>query len=442
MKYLDDKADTFPDGLKGTPFEIVYKALRKVASDVWAVDPTVYRAGMGWGWSALQTPEDLEKFREILINALISAFAPLVKDNQTNAELVEYLRQWREYTPTFPRLQALYALFGVTADIQPISDPESQSVMPVTDTIHAFYVRITPTDMARLLTLSEAYKIAVGASPLGSRPYVYYALESDIETSASPVPVDEASTVFVVNDELASDPPEPPVSAITGYFNPGQGNDQMPAQYSWGPGGDNYEGIYPLNSDQGVRYDPLKVYTVKSVFYVDGTEITDEDTLNRSVQLMNSPFVPGWLVIRTKLNNRILGKPCGCTYFEDNPDNPYIEILFNLTYTGDPQTFGSNDYWASNIRNNNDLQTLQDFGVNILNSSGSNPDRVSSSNSNFTFVPIGLYGASGEDLGADMSNFYCAQGPSGDWASCICIWSRNAYSTGVYTWKCRITKNS
>lgn len=441
MIYLDDKADTFPDGLKGTPFEIVYKALRKVASDVWAVDPTVYRAGMGWGWSALQTPEDLARFREILINALISAFAPLVKDNQTNAELVEYLRQWREYTPTFPRLQALYALFGVTADIQPISDPESQSVMPVTDTIHAFYVRITPTDMARLLTLSEAYKIAVGASPLGSRPYVYYALESDIDTTASPVPVDEASTVFIVNDELASDPPEPPVSAITGYFNAGQGNDQMSVPYSWGPGGDNYEGIYPLDSDQGVRYDPLKVYTVKSVFYADGRQVTDEWTLNRSVQLMNSPFVSGWLVIRTRTNNQILGNPCGCTYEEEeNPD--YIEILFNLTYTGDPQTFGTNDYWASNIRNNNDLQTLQDFGVNILNSSGSNPDRVSSSNSNFTFIPIGLYGASGEDLGADMSNFYCAQGPSGDWASCICIRSRNAYSTGVYTWKCRITKNS
>lgn len=436
MKYLDDKADTFPDGLKGTPFEIVYKALRKVAADVWAVDPTVYRAGMGWGWSALQTPEDLEKFREILINALISAFAPLVKDNQTNAELVEYLRQWREYTPTFPRLQALYALFGVTADIQPISDPESQSVMPVTDTIHAFYVRITPTDMARLLTLSEAYKIAVGASPLGSRPYVYYALESDIETSASPVPVDEASTVVVVNDELASDPPEPPVSAITGYFNPGQGNDQMSVPYSWGPGGDNYEGIYPLNSDQGVRYDSSKTYTVKSVFYVDGTEITDEDTLNRSVQLINSPFVSGWLVIRTRTGNQILGQPCGCRYIEENS---YIEILFNLTNTGDPNTFGSNDYWASNIRNNNDLQTLQDFGVNIVSSS---PNRVSSSNSNFTFTPIGLYGASGEDLGADMSNFYCDAGPNGDWASYMCIWSINAYSTGVYKWKCRITKNS
>lgn len=257
---------------------------------------------------------------------------------------------------------------------------------------------------------------------------------------------DVMALISFENDVICENvqPPEPPVSAITGYFNPGQGNDQMSVPYSWGPGGDNYEGIYPLNSDQGVRYDASKTYTVKSVFYVDGTEVTDEDTLNRSVQLKNSPFVPGWLVIRTKLNNHILGNPCGCTYEEEeeeeNPD--YIEMLFNLTYTGDPQTFGTNDYWASNIRNNNDLQTLQDFGVNILNSSGSNPDRVSSSNSNFTFTPIGLYGASGEDLGADMSNFYCGAGPSGDWASCICIWSRNAYSTGVYTWKCRITKNS
>lgn len=322
MIYLDDKADTFPDGLKGTPFEIVYKALRKVASDVWAVDPTVYRAGMGWGWSALQTPEDLEKFRKILINALISTFAPLVKDSQTNAELVEYLRQWREYTPTFPRLQALYALFGVTADIQPISDPESQSVMPVTDTIHAFYVRVTPVDMARLLTLSEAYKIAVGASPLGSRPYVYYALRSDIDTSAAPVPVDEASTIFVVNDEVASDPPLPSYS--TAYFNPGQGNDQMPTDTSWGSGGGQIELLYYLNSSQRVPYDSSKAYAVRSVFYVDGTEVTDADlepfTVGQYVKISDLNYMgqhTGTLILRTLINNPIGGKPCGCTYTEE-----------------------------------------------------------------------------------------------------------------------------
>lgn len=229
-----------------------------------------------------------------------------------------------------------------------------------------------------------------------------------------------------------------PVQYETGYFNAGQGNAQMSVPYSWGPGGDNYEGIYPLDSDQGVRYDPLKVYTVKSVFYADGREITDEDTLNRSVQLMNSPFVSGGLVIRTRTNNVILGKPCGCTYEEEENPN-YIEILFNLTGDGDPNTFGFNDYWGSNIISNTDLQTLEDFGVSI--DSSSSPNRVSSSNSNFTFTPIGLYGASGEDLGADMSNFYCVQG-RGSLGACMCIWSINDYSTYVYKWKCRITKNS
>ena len=120
-----------------------------------------------------------------------------------------------------------------------------------------------------------------------------------------------------IPDDPPPTPPTPPVETITGYFNPGQGNDQMSVQYSWGPSGDNYEGIYPLDSDQGVRYDPLKVYTVKSVFYADGTEITDEYTLNKSVQLMNSPFVSGWLVIRTKTGNQILGQPCGCRYTEE-----------------------------------------------------------------------------------------------------------------------------
>ena len=120
-----------------------------------------------------------------------------------------------------------------------------------------------------------------------------------------------------IPDDPPPTPPTPPVETITGYFNPGQGNAQMSVPYSWGPSGDNYEGIYPLDSDQGVPYDSSKTYIVKSVFYADGTEVTDENTLNRSVQLINSPFVSGWLLIRTKLNNKILGNPCGCTYTEE-----------------------------------------------------------------------------------------------------------------------------
>lgn len=208
MILLDNKADTFPCGLIGTPFEAVYKALRTVAADVWAVDPTVYRAGMAWGWYALHRPEKLVGFLDVVAAALVSAFAPLVKDTQTDAELVEYLRQWRDYTPTFGRLQALYALFGATVDIQPITDPESQAVLPVADTRLAFYVRITEVDFSRPLSLDDAREIALRATPLGSRPYVYYAIESRTQIHVAAIP--QAPEVFVENWEIAT-PAAPPV---------------------------------------------------------------------------------------------------------------------------------------------------------------------------------------------------------------------------------------
>lgn len=189
MILLDEHADTFPVGLAGTPFEEVYRALRTVAAMAWSVDPIAYRAGMAWGWYALHAPSALFGFREVVTAALISAVAPMVKASQTDAELVEYLRQWRSYTPTFPKLQALYALFGAVVDIQPISDPESQSVLPVDDTRLAFYVRIESVDFSRPLTLSEAREIAVRATPLGSRPYPYYALETRMSCTVSPAPV-------------------------------------------------------------------------------------------------------------------------------------------------------------------------------------------------------------------------------------------------------------
>ena len=248
--------------------------------------------------------------------------------------------------------------------------------------------------------------------------------------------------LFRVPDDSMRFIEEPP-NYNTAYFNPGQGNDTMSVPNAWSSSGGTIEVLYPLDSSTEIPYDSTKTYTVKTVFYADGTEVTDADlapfTVSQYITLSDLNYMGqhvGILILRAGINNPILGNPCGCTYFEENP---YIEILFNLTNTGDPNTFGSNDYWASNIRNNNDLQTLQDFGVNIVSGS---PNRVSSSNSNFTFTPIGLYGASGEDLGADMNNFYCDAGPNGDWASYMCIWNINAYSTGVYKWKCRITKNS
>lgn len=207
MIVLDRNADTFPVGLTGTPFEGVYRALRIVAATVWDVDPLVYRAGMAWGWYALHDPAALTGFRDVVTAALISATAPMVKDTQTDAELVEYLRQWRSYTPTFPKLQAIYALFGAVVDIQPISDPESQAVLPVDDTRLAFYIRIESVDFSRPLSLAEAREIAVRATPLGSRPYPYYALETRIPCTVSPAPV--GIYIRLENWETAR-PPVPP----------------------------------------------------------------------------------------------------------------------------------------------------------------------------------------------------------------------------------------
>lgn len=215
MIYLDGKADTCPDGLQGTPFWEVYNALRQVAATgAWPVDPGAYRAGMAWGWYALHKPEYLTNFREVVQTALISACAPMIKPTQTDAELVEYLRQWREYRPTFPRLQSLYSLFGAAVDIQSISDPESQAVLPVDDTRLAFYLRIESVDPERPLSLSDAITIAVRATPIGSRPYAYYVQESRVTVLVALAP--SGVTVWVENDTVASGPPAP--AYLTAYF--------------------------------------------------------------------------------------------------------------------------------------------------------------------------------------------------------------------------------
>lgn len=212
MIYLDDHADTLPVGLHGTPFEQVYRAVRSVAAQVWATDPEIYRAGMAWGWYATHKPDALAAFRDVVVSALISAQAPMIEATQTNAELVEYLRQWREYRPTFPQLQSLYLLFGAVVDIQPISDPESQAVLPVDNTRLAFYLRVESVDPERPLSLSDAITIAERATPMGSRPYAYYVQESRVTVPVALVP--SGVTLWVENDTVASDPPPLPIYGI------------------------------------------------------------------------------------------------------------------------------------------------------------------------------------------------------------------------------------
>lgn len=106
------------------------------------------------------------------------------------------------------------------------------------------------------------------------------------------------------------------------------------------------------------------------------------------------------------------------------------------------KTFAANDYWNSRVIDSTDEQILRDFGVSLVNISG-DPIiyGIDSSNSDFSFAPLGLYsGLRTNDLNADMSNFYVANG-DGTWSNRKCIWSISAYSTPALTWKCHITKN-
>lgn len=211
FKPLDGSADVLPVGLQSTPFGEVWQALQSVAADVWDVDPSVYRAGMAWLWYAVNHPDDLasDSLRALLVAALISEQAPMVKDWQTNAELVEYLRIWRTYSPTYAKLEAIFATFGARVEVRPISDAESQGVVPVADRRLAFYLRVENFDAARPLTLDEVYQIAVRATPLGSRPVPYYALISRTDTRVGP------ASAGVVRALWASEPAEPaPMSFV------------------------------------------------------------------------------------------------------------------------------------------------------------------------------------------------------------------------------------
>ena len=218
-KLLDAAADVLPVGLQPTPFGEVWHALQQVAAQVWDVDPSVYRAGIAWMWYALRNPEALasDGLRPLLVAALISEQAPLVKDTQTVAELAEYLRLWRDYTPTYPKLEALYSVFAARVEVRPISDAESQSVVPVADRRLAFYLRVEEFDAVRPLTLDEVYQIAVRATPLGSRPVPYYALVGRSDVFAGPASAGLVRALWASEPAEPVTPPPPSYTEITLY---------------------------------------------------------------------------------------------------------------------------------------------------------------------------------------------------------------------------------
>lgn len=400
---IDERADTFPVGLQGTPFEEVYKALRAVAASVWAVDPTVYRAGMAWGWYALNAPDKLAAFRDVVVAALISAFAPMIKDNQTDAELVEYLRLWRAYKPTFGALGELFSVFGASVEVLPISDEESQSVVPVSDTRLAFYLRITGIDFSRPLSLSEAVEIARRATPLGARPFAYYAIPSRITVPCGPAP--EPAFVFVENNVVAELP-----SMQYLVVDETTGNIIYGGQFAL-----EYVHIAPaIQEEPSPAYGEIRpsIQEVPEMVYGAGE------------------FVP------------------------PQPEPDYLDVFFyfsqnNYGSTDNGVTFGQNDYWASLVIDSVDRDTLRGFGVTldpVDTAYGVHYVVSRTSLNDFAFTPIGLYsGVRTGERDVDMSNFYCgiyASADPGTTYGGVCIWSRNAYNLVCKTWKCRIARNS
>lgn len=107
-------------------------------------------------------------------------------------------------------------------------------------------------------------------------------------------------------------------TVYTGYFNSGNGNAQKSVANAWTSSGDQYAGVYQLNSDTAYQFNASATYTILSVFYTDGTTVTNETlapySISGSLTMINNPWVPGVLTVRTKVNNKITGYPCGCTF--------------------------------------------------------------------------------------------------------------------------------
>lgn len=184
MIQLSYAADVLPSALAETPFGAVYRALAAVATTVWDPAQDGYRAGMAWGWYAVHATSALAGARDVTTAALVSAGAPLIKASQTGEELAGYLRAWRAYRPTYTRLAGLYEFSGAAATVRPISDPEYSAIYPVTNTRLAYYLVIS--DLGQL-SVEEVYRLAVNASPLGSRPVVVLSSEGLIDTACDAV---------------------------------------------------------------------------------------------------------------------------------------------------------------------------------------------------------------------------------------------------------------
>lgn len=98
----------------------------------------------------------------------------------------------------------------------------------------------------------------------------------------------------------------------------------MSVTNSWSTSGDQYEVLYPLNSSSKIPYDSTKTYTVKSILFADGREVTDADvspyTVGQYIKISDLNYASqhmGFLMLKTRNGNRVTGTPSGCRYTEE-----------------------------------------------------------------------------------------------------------------------------
>lgn len=115
-----------------------------------------------------------------------------------------------------------------------------------------------------------------------------------------------------------------------------------------------------------------------------------------------------------------------------------LELVVWVSDSSEPQLFGANDYWYSRIGSEADVQALIDFGGEVITDGQYKYIKVLST---LFYDLVNMYGGANAPIpSADLSNFWLAKG-SNNHSGSLYIRSRNAYSTGIKTWKVRITEN-
>jgi hypothetical protein len=377
MIQLNYAADVLPSALVETPFGAVYRALAAVATTVWDPAQDGYRAGMAWGWYAVHATSELAGARDVTTAALVSAGAPLIKASQTGEELAGYLRAWRVYQPTYTQLAGLYEFFSAAATVRPISDPEYSAIYPVTSTRLAFYLVIS--DLGQL-SVEEAHKLAVNASPLGSRPVVVLSSEGLIDTACDAVYGD----VCIYAE--ASEP--------TGYLT-----TMMPVG-----------GVLTATSDEVVEMDvPERMENGRIAFIGE----------------LRASVIPASGVVEEYAPPIIM--LLGVWYSGGN---------FTTTFVTDVNRFNAMPIAQA------DADTATAFGLELNYAGTYGPYGAIQWSDNYEYEPLGVYlDINGENkyTDVDVDGLYCVKNESAGRSVAMCS-HNNYWGSQVMTWRCRITK--